>query len=43
VVAWDTTRAGIGVDLYLTDMAAIGIGIVVGGEGAGFVKATFKA
>src|SRR5439155_3118547 len=42
-VADDLQRAGIGVDLNLTDMAAIGIGVVVGGEGAGLVEAAFEA
>src|SRR3984893_8106320 len=42
-VADDLQRAGIGVDLNLTDMAAIGIGIVVRGEGAGLVEAAFEA
>ena len=42
-VADDLQRAGIGADLDLTDMAAIGLGVVVGGEGAGFVEATFEA
>src|SRR4029077_6139262 len=42
-VADDLQRAGIGVDLDLTDMAAIGIGGVVRGEGAGLVEAAFEA
>ena len=42
-VADDLQGAGIGVDLDLTDVAAIGVGVVVGGEGAGLVKAAFEA
>ena len=39
----DLQRAGIRVDLDLANMAAIGIGVVVGGEGAGLIKTAFEA
>ena len=42
-IADDLQSAGIRVDLDLTDVAAIGIGVVVGGEGAGLVEAAFEA
>src|SRR6516165_11198752 len=42
-VADDFQRTGLGVDLDLADMAAIGIGVVVGGESAGLVKAAVEA
>ncbi len=42
-VARDVERTGIGVDLDLANMAAIGIGVVVGREGAGLVQPGFEA
>ncbi len=42
-VADDLERTGIGVDLDLADMAAVGVGVVVGGKGAGLEQPAFEA
>ena len=42
-VADDLDRTGIGVDLDLANVAAIGIGVVVGGEGSRLVEPAFEA
>ena len=42
-IADDLERTGIGVDLDLADVAAIGIGVVVGGEGSRLVEPAFEA